>query len=86
MTGVIQSYNFAGAAQLQGQNYKNCIRREEGYCCIQYTVNSYAVDDTTCANAAANRCSGASVCTVDYIIIPNTNPSDVVNYDRLFTA
>ena len=82
MTGVIQSYNFAGAAQLQGQNYKNCIRREEGYCCIQYTVNSYAVGDTTCADATTNRCSGASVCTIDYVIIPNAITSGVVSYDR----
>lgn len=81
---MISSYNIDGAAQLQGHNYKNCIRREEGYCCIQYTVIDYGVSNTACINNAATRCSGASVCTVDYIIIPNTNPSGVVNYDRYF--
>lgn len=84
VTGVIQSYNFAGAAQIQGQNYKNCIRQEEGYCCIQYTVNTYAVSsgiDCTTDNAA-NRCSGASVCTLDYVLIPNTISSGGVSYDR----
>jgi len=81
LTGTIQSYNLAQTAQLQGHNYKNCIRQEEGYCCIQYTVNSYAMDATACA-AAATRCSGASICTSDYIIIPNTVPSGSISYDR----
>ena len=35
LTGTIQSYNYAGLAQIKGMNYKNCIRAEEGYCCIQ---------------------------------------------------
>jgi len=82
VTGTIQSYNLAGAAQLQGQNYKHCIRREEGYCCIQYTVITYAISLTTCADAAGNRCSGASVCTTDYILIPNAITSGIVSYDR----
>jgi len=43
ITGTIQNYNFAGGQQLAGQNYKNCIRPEEGYCCIQYNVNSYGM-------------------------------------------
>ena len=34
------------------QNYKNCIRAEEGYCCIQYDVVGYAIDAATCADAA----------------------------------
>ena len=83
VTGTIQSYNLAGGAQIQGQNYKNCIRQEEGYCCIQYTVISYAISATTCADATDNRCSGASVCTIDYILIPNAITSGIVSYDRL---
>ena len=81
--GTIQSYNFAGGQQLVGQNYKNCIRQEAGYCCIQYTVISYAISATTCADATDNRCSGASVCTIDYILIPNAITSGIVSYDRL---
>ena len=44
LTGTIQSYNYAGLAQIKGMNYKNCIRAEEGYCCIQvdnFNINSY---------------------------------------------
>ena len=73
LTGTLQSYNFAGAAQikvqtrllqccsvltrglLQGHNYKNCVRAEEGYCCIQYDVVTWAVNAATCADATANR-------------------------------
>ena len=40
---------------LQGHNYKNCVRAEEGYCCIQYDVVTWAVNAATCADATANR-------------------------------
>ena len=93
LLGTIQSYNFAGGRQLVGQNYKNCIRQEAGYCCIQYAVITYNMGGgnadavTTCVNGAANRCSGASLCTSDFIIIPQggntpSSPAAGVNYDR----
>jgi len=87
ITGTIQSYNFAGGPQLAGQNYRNCIRQEAGYCCIQYTVISYNMGAVpTCADAA-NRCSGGSLCSIDFIIIPQggaspTSPAGAINYDR----
>jgi len=93
ITGTLQSYNFAGGRQLVGQNYKNCIRQEAGYCCIQYTVISYnlgggGADTIDCAtDAAANRCTGGTLCTSDYIIIPqggfsSNSPLGNTNYDR----
>jgi len=93
ITGTIQSYNFAGGRQLVGQNYKNCIRQEEGHCCIQYTVIAYNMGGgngdaiTTCANGIANRCSGATLCTSDFIIIPAGgfapgSPEGNIYYDR----
>ena len=81
ITGTIQSYNFAGSAQLQGQNYKNCIRQEEGYCCIQYTVNTYTINAATCVDVD-NLCVGAVACSIDYILIPNTITTGLLNYDR----
>jgi len=86
-TGTIQSYNFAGSSQLVGQDYKHCIRQEEGYCCIQYTVIAFNTAAITCANNVANRCSGASLCTSDFVIIPGAsqNPTgrgDGENYER----
>jgi len=93
ITGTLQSYNFAGGQQLVGQQYKNCIRQEEGYCCIQYTPVVYklgaGIADTvqTCANAVANRCSGASLCTSEMISIPGAMSSvsgngGGLNYDQ----
>ena len=91
--GTIQSYNFAGGRQLASQNYKNCIRQEEGYCCIQYSVISYNMGAgngdtiTLCTTIGDNRCSGSSLCTTDYILIPQggfspVSPNVDINYDR----
>ena len=53
VTGTIDSYNLANTVQLATLDYQNCIRQEEGYCCIEYTVISYKIGTITCANAAA---------------------------------
>ena len=81
--------------QLAGQNYKNCIRQEEGYCCIQYTVITYNMGAgdadavMICTNDGVNRCTGASLCISEYLIIPGgtdntagTAPPTGTNYDR----
>jgi len=91
VSGTLQSYNFAGGVQLASQHYKNCIRQEAGYCCIQYTVQSYSISPQDCSANDANRCSGASVCSMDFIIIPgaSANPTamgDAVNYERFCGA
>jgi len=93
VTGTLQSYNFAGGRQIASQNYKNCIRQEEGYCCIQYSVITYDLGAgngdtiTLCNNNAANRCSGGTLCSTDYILIPQgglspVSPAALANYDR----
>jgi len=72
VTGTLQSYNLAGGAQLQAQNYKNCIRQEAGYCCIQYTVISYDISSMDCTkDGTGNQCAGGIGCSTDYILIPN---------------
>jgi len=82
VSGTIKSFNFANLAQLSTLDYKACIRPEAGYCCIEYTVISWAIGPTTCANAAANRCSGASTCSIDYLLIPGVINDSQKNYDR----
>ena len=53
LTGTLQSYNYAGLAQIKGMNYKNCIRAEEGYCCIQvrYLFGSIKRSGNLCPSA-----------------------------------
>ena len=60
------------------------MRQEEGRCCIQYNIIAYDMGANgggaiqICTNgglAGANRCSGASLCSVDYIIIPGAGES-----------
>jgi len=84
-TGTIQSYNLVGAIQLVGTNYKNCIRQESGYCCIEYTPVIFTLGPIACA-AAATRCASVSTCSQDYILIPEVqNPSGTAqpgSYDR----
>merc|ERR1719154_722945 len=94
VTGTLNSYNFAGGAQLIGQNYKNCIRQEEGYCCIEYSVIGYSLgpDSITCVQAGgaatsealATRCTGATTCTSEYILVPGVEAANaaVNTYDR----
>jgi len=65
LTGRIETFNFANTAvqsHLRNQNYNICIRQEQGYCCVQYSVctddNSYTLDadiamaktDTNCSD------------------------------------
>jgi len=69
ITGTVQSYNYAGSFQLVGTNYKNCIRQEAGYCCIEYIPIAFKMGPIACA-AAATRCASNSLCSEDYIIIP----------------
>lgn len=68
LTGRFQTFNFADinpAVHLASQNYGICIRQEEGYCCIQYTLcsdaNSFSL---TMQNAAAKLDTD---CTNDYV-------------------
>jgi len=84
VTGTIDSYNFGNSAQLATMDYTNCIRQEEGYCCIEYTVISFQLGAIACTAATdANRCSGASVCTGEYINIPHViNSVQPATYDR----
>jgi hypothetical protein len=42
LTGRITTFNFLNSAgsHLNNQDYSHCIRQEQGYCCVQYTVCS----------------------------------------------
>jgi hypothetical protein len=81
VTGTIKSYNFDGNNNhLASQNYQNCIRQEEGYCCVKYLAETFdlpSLATATCAAATlALMCTSASSCSIDYVMIPGAqNPS-----------
>merc|ERR1712110_1089520 len=72
--GRFESFNFPGNSpvemHLQNQDYRVCIRQEEGYCCIRYRVcdtpRSYTLSNDIAAMTGAHL---GSDCTNDYIII-----------------
>ena len=57
---------------LWNQNYKVCIRREEGYCSIRHTTTTATSFDFTAADNAdtAGGVRGAAQCYRDFINIP----------------
>lgn len=69
-TGVIKTFNFDDSADnhLGNHDYDICIRQEEGFCCVQYSVcdepNSF-----TLSNAAIEAAMQDSLCTLDFVII-----------------
>lgn len=75
LTGRIETFNFPSttSSHLADQSYAVCIRREAGYCCVQYQLcadpNSFAID-----NLAANQVGKVDTdCTKDYIGIETSN-------------
>ena len=80
-SGTIMSYNFndASSIHLPNQLYSNCIRREQGFCCIQYSVcegvaNSFTLDSLPTAAAKQG-----SDCTKDFILIPSASSTCTSN-------
>ena len=77
------NYGAEGTTQdshLRNQNYKVCIRQEEGYCCIIYMkcdANSFQLNPGgTADNTKAHQ---GSDCTGDYITIEGSSQSGFGN-------
>jgi len=71
LTGRIETFNFASttSTHLKDQSYAVCIRRESGYCCVQYQVCSDA-DSFNIDSVTANKVAKVDTdCTLDYITI-----------------
>lgn len=82
LTGQIMTFNFQDGVNthLSNQNYNICMRKEQGYCCIQYQV----CDETTYANVfslyrkavdASSISQVVTECTEDYITIAGATGS-----------
>lgn len=92
LTGVSNSwttygYDDAGTTEhLQSQNYKVCMRREEGYCTIIHspsTTSSFAFSNAANANIATGDV-GSTNCYLDFIGIPGgyTDGTGATSFDR----
>lgn len=74
LTGRFQTFNFADTTtpqHLANQNYGICIRQEDGYCCIKYSLCSDAMSYTL--SHSADTGDGAMLdtnCVEDYLQIP----------------
>jgi len=72
-TGVIKTFNFddANDNHIGEHTYNVCIRQEEGFCCIEYSVcdepNSFTLSN------AIQQAMGDSACTLDYITIDGSS-------------
>merc|ERR1711860_347161 len=70
LTGRLTTFNFipTDSSHLQSQNYRACIRQEQGYCCIQYMpcsdTNSLSLDSAKTSLSIVE-----SSCSLDYITI-----------------
>merc|ERR1712223_7747 len=58
LTGTITTFNYGGI-HLPNQNYRACVRQEQDYCCVKYSVcsdtnaNGFNLDQGFIANAMA---------------------------------
>jgi hypothetical protein len=75
LTGRLSTFNFAETTtasqmHLGSQEYNICIRQEQGYCCVQYSVcadtNSFSLDQKS---EAADTADIGTYCTNDFIEI-----------------
>jgi len=98
-SGLVQSYNWQGAVQIQGNDYTSCVRREDGYCAIGFypaqdgsTVSSYSSIDTFQVDATAiavntNSITGTWSATIDgYVMISNDASGSSSHSSDIFAA
>lgn len=92
LTGTIRSFNFNAPSSaynhLQGQNYRACIRQEEGYCKIgwQQSNDEFSFKlarPTTNVNSFTGtdhmNCASPTGSNCDYVTIPNGSNGDAKN-------
>jgi hypothetical protein len=84
VSGSFQSYNYAGGALLNNQNYQTCIRQAQGFCSISYSQSATTSPDPfallgrpggvaagTTPLIPANSINGIT-CTATFVAIPST--------------
>jgi len=90
VTGRFTTFNFANAAtqsHLRNQNYNICIRQEEGYCCVRYSVcsdtNSYTLDNNDNTKAEIDTQCAMDFLGIDGVGMTCTAASNRVQHTKL---
>merc|ERR1711971_1377370 len=76
--GRFTTFNWGGPQHLRNQNYRVCIRQEEGYCCIIYmqcSTAAFRINSST--QAAYTKSQIGSNCPEDYIGIEGSSQSGI---------
>ena len=82
---MFQTFNYGNSVStedqhLRNQNYRICIRQEEGYCCIVYMkCDSTAFEINPGPQADSTKAFIGSNCSQDYINIEGSNQGGVGN-------
>jgi len=84
-SNTVNSYGWAGGQLLEKMDYRTCVRREKGYCAINWsetsgtTIDAFSIFSTTTATNAiygSAAASGSGICIVTAktgIMIPKTS-------------
>ena len=80
--GRFQTFNYGGttAVHLRNQNYRICIRQEEGYCCVIYmqcAADSFRIN--TGGQADYTKAKIGSNCSEDFITIEGSSQTGFGN-------
>jgi len=94
LSGRFQTFNFAETTtpmHLASQNYAICIRREEGYCCVEYSLCDGATSSYGLSSLHASQAMQDDLCTEDWVGIDGVSAScstssGTVTKDRLCGA
>lgn len=83
--GRFTTFNWGNLQLLRNQNYRFCIRQEEGYCCnvyMQCSATSFRLNN---ANVAAfTMAKTGTLCSEDYITIEGSSASGVGNSKNVY--
>merc|ERR1712060_831953 len=78
-TGTVYSYNHQGGQFLNGMDYTNCIRTEDGYCAIEWKEKTGATPDPFQVYKTAPSSAVVVDCDDQQVFIPN------LSYDGIKT-
>merc|ERR1712156_850825 len=83
--GRFTTFNWGNLQHLRNQNYRVCIRQEEGYCCnvyMQCSATSFRLNNANVAGFTMAK--HGTLCSEDYITIEGSSASGVGNSKNVY--